>query len=311
MEQFVRIVTECGLAIIGQTANLVPADKKLYALRDVTATIDNIPLIASSIMSKKLASGSNVIVLDVKTGSGAFMKDPLSAKQLARIMVEIGNKAGRKTRALITDMNQPLGQAVGNALEVKEAIMILQGEQGVEDTSLVSADLIKVSKTLACQMLILGGLYRTEKEAFLQLDRVLKNGEALKRLMRMITAQGGKAEVVNNPHLLPQASRTVPASAPCSGYITAMATEEMGLTALLLGAGRVKKGDPIDPAVGFWMQKRLGDWVEKGEELAIFYINNENNLNEARQKFLDAITISKDDSEFRQQSHSLIYDVIE
>ncbi len=285
MERFSEIVNSCGVSIIGQTGNLVPADKKLYALRDVTGTVDNVSLIAGSVMSKKLASGSDKIVLDVKTGSGAFMKDVDGAVDLARTMVDIGTLAGKETYAYVTDMNQPLGNAVGNALEVKEAIEILKGWY--------EGDLKTVSCTLASRMLILGGIFTTEEESMDKLNQVIENGEALKRFGQMIEMQGGDPEVIRNTELLPKAGKIIEVKADRDGYIQSMETENLGMAALLLGAGRTKKDDVVDPAVGYWMKKRLGDSVKKGDVLAEFHVNDRKNLDESIELFRKSLTIGE------------------
>ncbi|MFW5711297.1 MAG: thymidine phosphorylase [Spirochaetota bacterium] len=319
MERFAEIVGTCGVSVIGQTGNLVPADKKLYSLRDVTGTIDNVSLIAGSIMSKKIAAGADKIVLDVKTGSGAFMQDLEGAEELARMMVDIGNLAGRETHALVTDMNQPLGNAVGNALEVDEAIQILRGEAarrgerrktgatGAEGDAvragaagrangrpagIEGGDLKHVSFELAKKMLMLGGVCQDEAEAQQKLDAAISSGEALERFGCMIEMQGGDRRVIDNTDLLPRAGEIVVAEAQSSGYISSMDTAQLGICALLLGAGRSKKDDKIDPAVGYWMQHRLGDWVEKGEPLAEFHVNSRANLEESLRRFQDAICIT-------------------
>ncbi|MCF7915727.1 MAG: thymidine phosphorylase [Spirochaetaceae bacterium] len=336
MERFAEIVGSCGVSVIGQTGNLVPADKKLYSLRDVTGTIDNVSLIAGSIMSKKIAAGADKIVLDVKTGSGAFMQDLAGAEELARMMVEIGNLAGRETHALVTDMNQPLGNAVGNALEVEEAIQILRGEAGggsssaagtsddggvsssaagTSDAGGVSSsaagtsdaggtegaaaegDLKHVSFELAKMMLVLGGVCKDEDEAQQKLDNAIASGEALERFGCMIEMQGGDRRVIDNTNLLPRAGEVVVAEAHASGYVSAMDTAQLGMSALLLGAGRSKKDDVIDPAVGYWMKRRLGDWVEKGEALAEFHVNSRSNFEESLKRFQDAIRISREPGE--------------
>ena len=285
MERFVEIVREQGFSVIGQTGDLVPADKMLYALRDVTATIDNISLIASSIMSKKLAAGSDAIVLDVKTGSGAFMKSEEDAVALARAMVGIGKRAGKSVSAVVSDMSQPLGEAVGNALEVREAVEILQGHHG-------DGDLARVSLTLAARMLTASGL-GTVDEAEKKLQNALSGGAGLESLKQMISAQGGDPAVCDDTGRLPAAARRYSIEATASGYVGAMETDRIGITALLLGAGRRTKEDRIDPAVGIWMKKRLGDPVEEGEPLADFYVNDEANLEEAVSEFQRAISIEE------------------
>lgn len=298
MERFAEIVNTCGVSVIGQTGNLVPADKKLYALRDVTGTVDNISLIAGSVMSKKLASGSDKIVLDVKAGSGAFMKDVRGAVELARMMVDIGTLAGKETVALVTDMNQPLGNAVGNALEVKEAIEILAGQH--------EGDLKVVSCALAAKMLVLGEIFPTENEAMAKINQVIENGEALKRFGRMIEMQEGDPDVVNNSGLLPSALSIIEVKAEADGFIQSMRTEDMGMVALLLGAGRTKKTDTVDPAVGYWMKKRIGDYVGKGDVLADFYVNDQKNLNESIELFKKSIIIGNKPG----NKINLIYDTI-
>lgn len=296
MTAFADIVKSCGVSVIGQTGNLVPADKKLYALRDVTGTIDNVSLIAASIMSKKIAAGADKIVLDVKTGSGAFMQRLDDAENLARMMVEIGTLAGRETCAFVTNMNQPLGNAVGNALEVEEAVLILRGE--------ASGDLKDLSFDLAETMLLLGGVYPDPDSARSALDRALSSGEALHRFACMIEHQGGNPAVVNDTSLLPRASEVIPVPAARSGYLTSLDTTALGISALLLGAGRSRKEDIIDPAVGYWMKKRLGDPVEKGEALAEFHVNSRANLDEAVRHFQEAVEIGEEAPEAQALSFS-------
>ncbi|RKX88340.1 MAG: pyrimidine-nucleoside phosphorylase [Spirochaetes bacterium] len=298
MERFAEIVNTCGVAVIGQTGNLVPADKKLYALRDVTGTVDNVSLIAGSIMSKKLASGSDKIVLDVKMGSGAFMKDVEGAVELARMMVDIGTLSGKETIAMVTDMNQPLGNAVGNALEVIEAIEILAGKH--------EGDLKTVSCALASKMLILGEIYSTEEEAMAKINQVISNGDALKRFGQMIEMQGGNSEVINNTGLFASAKSIIEVKAEEDGYIQSMNTENMGMVALLLGAGRTKKTDVVDPAVGYWLKKRIGDSVRKGDVLADFYVNDKKNLEESIALFKKSIIIGNKPG----NKIDLIYEII-
>ena len=283
MDKFIRTVSEIGLSVIGQTDNLVPADKKLYALRDVTGTIDNISLIASSIMSKKIASGSDAIVLDIKTGNGAFMNRISDSIRLAESMVDIGKLAGRKTIAVVTDMNQPLGFSVGNTLEVREAVEILQGQY--------ESDLKVVAFTLASRMLISSGICDTESSAVDMLEDALKSGKALFKLAQMIEAQGGDPDIVNDISLIPRASKIIPVKAAVSGYIREINTPEVGYSAMLLGAGRVRKEDEIDHSVGIWLRKRLGEYVEKGDVIADFHVNDGTNLDAAVSRFLDAYKI--------------------
>lgn len=285
MERFIQLVSECDLSIIGQSKRLVPADKMLYALRDVTGTVDNMSLIASSIMSKKLASGSDVIVLDVKVGNGAFMQNYKDAHELAELMVAIGKMAGKNIMALVTDMNQPLGNAIGNALEVKEAIEILQGQH--------KGDLKEVSLALASKMLIAAGTAMDDSAALKKLNRALSSGKALEKLELMITAQGGDKNVCNDTALLPQADQVISIKAQKKGCIGQIITDQIGICALLLGAGRVKKTDIIDPAVGIWMKKRLGDFVEKDDIIAEFHVNDTKNLDQAILRFQKTIIIGK------------------
>jgi pyrimidine-nucleoside phosphorylase len=298
MERFLEIVSTHGLSVIGQTGDLVPADKKIYGLRDVTATVDSIPLIASSIMSKKLAAGCDAIVLDVKTGSGAFMKDSDSAAHLAETMVDIGTRVGRTTVALVTDMNQPLGNGIGNALEVREAIEILQGKSG--------GDLKTVAIELAARMLILADIATDEQEAREKLYASLDSGIALDKLKAMIEAHNGDGAVTEDVGLLPRAERQIQITAERSGYIRAMHTDEIGTAAMLLGAGRVTKEDSIDKAVGIWMETRLGDKVKKGDTLAVFHVNAEKNLDSAIEKFNKAIEIGSDKPELPPLIHATI-----
>jgi pyrimidine-nucleoside phosphorylase len=297
-DKFFDNVNQHGLAVVGQTGNLTPADKKLYALRDVTATVESIPLIASSIMSKKIAGGADAIVLDVKTGNGAFMKDKSSARKLAQAMVNIGKQTGRKTAAYLTDMNQPLGKAVGNALEVKEAITTLRGEG--------PADLTELCIELGAGMLKLADKV-TELEAGKKLLREkLNSGAALAKLKEMIIAQGGNPAVVEDLTMLPTAENSLEITAAKSGYIKKIEAIEVGLAAMLLGAGRENKDSQIDLAVGLELKKKIGDQVEKGESLAVIYYNSAQNLAEAKAKLEQSFTISSD----KPASNKLIYEII-
>ncbi|MDE7044760.1 MAG: pyrimidine-nucleoside phosphorylase, partial [Acetatifactor sp.] len=262
-EQFIDNVNRIGIAIMGQTADLAPADKKLYALRDVTATVDNMSLIASSIMSKKLAAGADAIVLDVKTGSGAFMKEEADAKALAEEMVRLGRNAGRTTIAVISDMDQPLGYAVGNALEVKEAIETLKGNG--------PKDFVELCMTLGSQMLIAGGKARDKEEAFAKLHAVIEDGSALKKLAEFVEAQGGDPRAVYDTELLPKASVIREIKSPAEGYISHIACDEVGICSLILGGGRETKESGIDLSVGIVLQKKAGDFVKKGDTLAVIH----------------------------------------
>lgn len=288
-EQFVANVNSIKMAIVGQTANLAPADKKIYALRDVTATVDNISLIASSIMSKKIASGSDVIVLDVKTGSGAFMKTYEESLALAQEMVQIGTIAGRQTYAVITDMNQPLGNAVGNTLEVMEAIDTLNGDG--------PKDLLEVSITLASYMLVGAGVAKTVEEATLMLYKTIEDKSALHKLAEFIRAQGGNSDAVYHTELFQKASIAEEVAAPADGYVTYIHTDEVGMTSLILGGGRETKESVIDLSVGLKIHKKLGDAVIQGEALATLYANDSNKLAEAKKRFLNAYVIGSEKRE--------------
>ncbi len=284
-DKFIDNVNRIGIAIMGQTADLAPADKKLYALRDVTATVDNMSLIASSIMSKKLAAGADAIVLDVKTGSGAFMKREQDARALAEEMVEIGRNAGRKTVAVISDMDQPLGYAVGNALEVKEAIDTLSGK-GPED-------FVELCITLGSQMLLVGGKASLEAEAREMLRGVIADGSALRKFAEFVEAQGGDKEAVYRPERLPKAQIVRAISAPRSGYVSRIVCDEVGLCSLILGGGRERKDSAIDLAVGLVLCRKVGDYVKEGEPLAILHANEEKRALEAEERYLSACTITE------------------
>ena len=267
-EEFVDLVNKNKLALVGQSGNLTPADKKIYALRDVTSTVGSIPLIASSIMSKKIASGADAIVLDVKVGTGAFMKNIEDAKELAETMVEIGNSVGRDTMAVISDMSQPLGEAIGNANEVKEAIDTLKGE-GPED-------LTELCLVLGSQMAYLGGVGENLEEARQKLEENIKNGKALEQFKRFIEAQGGNPDVADRPdELLPQAKNKVEVTADKDGVISEVDAEELGVAAMMLGAGRETIDSGLDLAAGLMLHKKIGDPVKKGESLLTIYSNKE------------------------------------
>ena len=283
-ERFIDNVNRIGIAIMGQTADLAPADKKLYALRDVTATVDNLSLIASSIMSKKLAAGADAIVLDVKTGSGAFMKQEAEAKALAEEMVKIGKNAGRRTVAVISDMDQPLGFAVGNALEVREAIETLRGN-GPED-------FLELCLTLGSQMLMAGGKAESAREAEEMLRAVIADGSALGKLAEFVEAQGGDGSAVYHPELLPQAAIQEPVAAPESGYLSRIVCDEVGICSLILGGGRETKESEIDLSVGLVLCKKVGDYVEAGEPLAVIHANDADRAEQARARYLKACTIA-------------------
>lgn len=284
-EDFVAQVRTVGAAVAAQSGNLVPADKKLYALRDVTATVDSIPLIASSVMSKKIAAGASAIVLDVKAGSGAFMRTAEDAFTLARAMVDIGRLAGRDTVALVTDMDQPLGRAVGNALEVREAVDTLAGRG--------PADLRELCLALGGQMLALAGAAPTPAAGSGQLAPLLADGRALAKFRALITAQGGDPRVIDEPDRLPRAARQETVPAAVSGYVTAIQGETVGRAAMLLGAGRRTKEDRIDPAVGIVLHKKTGDPVEAGEPLATLHVNRTEEMDTVRRAVQKAYTIDR------------------
>ena len=296
-DDFIKQVNGIGLCIVGQTGELAPADKKLYALRDVTATVESIPLIASSIMSKKLAAGSKGIVLDVKTGSGAFMKTVEESEKLAKEMVAIGKSAGRSVTAVITNMDIPLGDSVGNSLEVIEAIKTLKGEG--------ESDLTEVCLTLAAQMLsMVTG--EDEKTCYSMAKGAIDNGLAINKLREMISAQGGNANVVDDYSLFKQPKYTAEIFSECDGYIEHTDAEKIGIASVILGAGREKKGDPIDPSAGIVLKKKTGDYVKKGESLAVFYTDDEGKIEGAKQEFLNAFTFGNE----RTQPQKLIYKII-
>ena len=283
-EAFLSQVERIGLAIAGQTADLDPADKKLYALRDVTGTVSSIPLIVSSIMSKKLAAGADVIVLDVKCGDGAFMKTEADARTLAAEMVEIGKMAGRRTVACITGMDQPLGRAVGNALEVKEAIALLRGDFG--------GDLLELCLTLGSCILTESGAAANDADAREKLERGIADGSALARLADLVEAQGGDRRAVYDTSLLPAAPVTLEVPSPAGGYVAGIAAERSGLVSMHLGGGRATKDSVIDLAVGFVLNKKTGDAVAPGESLATIHAHDEKSAAEAAEKLAACFSFS-------------------
>ncbi len=297
--RFLEIVREAGLAVVGQSGELAPADKRLYALRDVTATVDSMPLIAASIMSKKLAAGADAIVLDVKFGSGAFMKSHEDAHALAQAMVDLGHAAGRQTVAYLTDMNQPLGRAVGNGLEVAEAVEILSGLHG-------DGRLCCLSVELGAEMLVLGGTATSYEQGVSMMRGAISSGEGLQRFKAMVGELGGDPAALDNPSSLYRTVYVRNAVAARDGWIMAMDVQEMGRSAQLLGAGREKKDDVIDPAVGYVMQKELGDPVKAGEPLARFYYNDERRGRDAMEVFEAAVIIGNKPV----QAPPLVYEVV-
>ncbi|EEK71784.1 Pyrimidine-nucleoside phosphorylase [Bacillus mycoides] len=296
-DEFMRLVNENKIAVIGQSGNLTPADKKLYALRDVTATVNSIPLIASSIMSKKIAAGADAIVLDVKTGAGAFMKTDEDAKRLAEAMVRIGNNVGRNTMAVISDMSQPLGEAIGNALEVQEAIDTLQGKG--------PKDLEELCLTLGSQMVYLAGQASSLEDAREKLIEVMNNGKALESFKTFLSAQGGDASVVDDPSKLPQAQFKIEVEAKEDGYVSEIVADEIGTAAMLLGAGRATKESEIDLAVGLMLRKKVGDSVKKGDSLVTIYANREN-VEDVKAKIYENMKIAKDHVDAPTLVHGIV-----
>ncbi|MBC1546889.1 pyrimidine-nucleoside phosphorylase [Listeria sp. FSL L7-1435] len=282
-KDFIDLVNRDKVAVIGQSGNLTPADKKMYALRDVTGTVNSIPLIASSIMSKKIAAGADAIVLDVKTGAGAFMKTDEDAENLANAMVRIGNNVGRNTMAVISDMSQPLGEAIGNALEVKEAIDTLKG-QGPED-------LTELVLVLGSQMVVLAKQAETLEEARAKLIEVMENGAALEKFKTFLSNQGGDASIVDHPEKLPQAKYQIEVPAKTSGFVSQIVADEIGIAAMILGAGRATKEDEINLAVGLMLRKKVGDAVKEGESLVTIFADQED-VENVKAKIYENIQIS-------------------
>jgi len=296
-EEFIKLVNKNKVAVIGQSGNLTPADKKLYALRDVTATVNSIPLIASSIMSKKIAAGADAICLDVKTGAGAFMKSLDDSRELAEAMVRIGNNVGRKTMAIISDMSQPLGYAIGNALEVKEAIDTLKG-QGPKDLS-------ELCLTLGSQMVYLAEKADSIEAARELLEEAIKSGKALETFKLFLESQGGDASVVDHPERLPQAPFKLELPAKESGYVAEITADSIGTAAMILGAGRATKESEIDLSVGLVLNKKIGDKVEAGESLVTIYSNTEN-IDDVKQRLYEHIKVI----DKKVDAPELIYEVI-
>ncbi|MFF2875550.1 pyrimidine-nucleoside phosphorylase [Gottfriedia sp. NPDC057991] len=296
-EEFTKQVNDIKLAVIGQTGDLTPADKKLYALRDVTATVNSIPLISSSIMSKKIAAGADAIVLDVKTGAGAFMKNIDDARDLAKAMVKIGNNVGRQTVAVISDMSQPLGFAIGNALEVKEAIDTLKGEG--------PKDLEELCLVLGSQMVVLAKKAETLEEARAKLLENMKNGKALEVFKAFLVAQGGDGSIVDDPSKMPQAKYVKEVVAEKDGYVSQIVADAVGTAAMKLGAGRATKESVIDLAVGLMLNKKVGEAVKKGDSLVTVYSNTED-ISEVEKDLLENIKISAE----KVEEPTLVYDLI-
>ncbi len=297
--QFHRVLETCGCAMIGQTAEIAPADRKLYALRDVTGTVESPYLICASIMSKKLAEGINALVLDVKTGSGAFMKSEKDAAFLAELMVETGERMGKRVVALITDMDQPLGNMIGNALEVVEVVEVLRGE-GPED-------LRQLCLELAGWMLLLGGVSVTAASGKEQSEKLIASGKALDKFRQMVELQGGDPRTVDDLKRLPQAEHTMTLSSPRNGYLASLQCEQVGSACVILGGGRERKEDSVDPAVGIVLHKKVGDAVSVGEPLATIYYNAETRAGRARQLLEESYEIADSIS---REKRPLIHRVI-
>ena len=297
-DKFIKSVNEHKIAVCGQTATIAVADKKMYALRDVTATVDNISLIAASIMCKKLASGANAILLDVKTGDGAFMKTLDDSFELAKEMVDIGNGMNRETIGLITDMDEPLGFAVGNSLEVIEAIETLKGNG--------PKDFIHLCETLGAYMLVLAKNVDTFEEGLDKIRNVIKDGSAIEKLKVFIENQGGDKRIVDDYSLLPQASIAEEIKAPKSGYVSRIEAEEVGISAMMLGAGRETKEDILDLSAGIILTKKVGDYVNEGDIIATMYLNKEEKLKSAKERFINAYTIVDE----KVEPKKLVYGVV-
>ena len=291
-EEFEKQLSELGLCFIGQTERLVPADRKLYALRDVTATVESIPLISSSIMSKKLAEGIDALVLDVKVGSGAFMKTQVEARRLAQTMVGIGRRMDKKVQALITDMNQPLGYAIGSALEIMEASQTLQNAG--------PADLTKLSLELAARMIFLGKVAATLEEARMLAEKHLVDGSAYKLFKQVVAAQGGNPQALDKFELLPNATGMREVTSPRAGYVSSINAQDIGASSNMIGAGRDKKEDSIDPAVGIILEVKMGEKVDAGSVLCRLYYTKEDRVEEAAEMVEDAFHISSQKPDERE-----------
>ena len=297
-DKFIESVNKHNIAVCGQTASIAVADKKMYALRDVTATVDNISLIAASIMCKKLASGANAILLDVKTGDGAFMKTLDDSFDLAKAMVDIGSEMNRETIGIITDMDEPLGFAVGNSLEIIEAIETLKGNG--------PKDFVMLCETLGAYMLVLSKTVNNFDEGIQKIRECIKSGEALDKLRVFIENQGGDKKIVDDYSLLPKASKIVEIKASKSGFISKIEAEEVGVSAMILGAGRETKEDELDLSAGIVLNKKVGDYVEKGDTLAFMHFNKEEKLEQAKQRLIDAYEIVKE----KVEPKKLVYGVV-
>lgn len=297
IEKFIENVNKYNMSISGQSPNLTPADKKIYSLRDVTGTVDSIPLIASSIMSKKIASGTDAIVLDVKVGKGAFMKTIEEARELATTMVNIGKSLDKKTIAILTNMNQPLGYEVGNANEIKEAIKVLKGE-GAEDETVIAL-------TIAAYMCILGGVYKDFDTAYKELEKMIKSGAAIENFKEFIKIHGGNDEVIDDSDKLPTAKNNYEIKSSENGYVQTIDAELVGLTAMLLGAGRRRKEDKIDYSAGISLRKKIGDKVEVGETICVLHTNY-SEFSQAIKSINEAFIISKNKPKQEEYIHDVI-----
>lgn len=296
-EKFIDIVNKTGVAVVGQSAQLTPADQKLYSIRDVTATINSLPLMAGSIMSKKIAAGTDAIVLDVKTGSGAFMKKLEDSRKLAKAMVDIGNMMGRETMAVISDMNQPLGKAVGNSLEIIESIETLRGEG--------PKDLTELTLTIGSKMVYLANKASSLEEARNMLEESIESGAALEKLKTLIESQGGDASVIDAPEKLPKAKYQIELQAKEAGYIKAIDANRVGVASLLLGAGRMTKDSVIDLSVGVVLQKKIGDYVNEGDTLITIH-SNDKDIAQVKNKLYSSFQMS----DKKVSSPTLIYEII-
>lgn len=297
-ENFIKILNKSNIAVIGQSENIVPADKLLYSLRDATATVDNVSLIASSILSKKIALGTDALVLDVKVGNGAFMKDVESAVNLSKLMVSLGKKFGRKTKAMITSMNEPLGDAVGNSLEVIEAINVLKGNG--------SRHLKEISFKIASKFMIMENMVSSEKEAMSILEEKIRDGSAIEKFKEMVTLQGGDATYIDDTNKFKRSSIIKDIYSKESGYVKSIEAIEIGIASRDLGAGRHKKDDVLDLNAGVYLHKKVGDFVEKGEKIATIYTEKENEVEGVIEKITKAYSFSD-----KRQDYKLIIEEID
>ncbi|MDN5365793.1 MAG: pyrimidine-nucleoside phosphorylase [Thermacetogenium sp.] len=297
-EEMKKVVLRTGAVLAGQTGGIVPADKKIYALRDVTGTVDCLPLIASSVMSKKIAGGADRVVLDVKVGPGGFLTDLQQARRLGELMAELGREFRMKTVVLLTGMAQPLGRAVGNALEVEETVLALQGKG--------PQDLTELCLALGGEMLAAAEIVPTPEEGRRKLELLLQNGAGLAKLRELVAAQGGSPEVIDDPSLLPRARRLVEVRASESGFVREINAREIGTAVLLLGGGRLRKDDTIDPAVGVVMEKKVGDYVHAGEPLAVLHVDDEGNLPEVRERVAQSFLIGGEKPSLPPLIHEVI-----